>query len=62
MDNNLNKALAELLVGIGAITEMWMVTYKAFLAQGMDKDEALQHTTAMTKLMMELGRQSKEEE
>ena len=48
----MNEKLKEFLMGIGAMTELWMVTYNNFRKQGLGHTEALEHTTAFTKTLM----------
>lgn len=48
----MNEKLKEFLLGIGAMTEMWMITYNNFRKQGLSHSDALEHTTAFTKTLM----------
>ena len=48
----MNEKLKEFLMGVGAMTELWMVTYNNFRKQGLGHTEALEHTTAFTKTLM----------
>ena len=48
-----NEQVNELIKGIGLITELWMITYKNFLAQGLSTEEATMQTKAFMAIMME---------
>lgn len=48
----MNEKLKEFLVGIGALTELWMITYNNFRKQGLSHSEALEHTGAFTKSIL----------
>lgn len=48
----MNGTLKDFLLGLGALTEMWMITYNNFRNQGLGHAEAIEHTTAFTKVML----------
>ena len=52
MSDSINKKLTELINGMGALTEMWLITYKLFIDQGLDKVEALDHTRALVQAIL----------
>lgn len=45
----MNEKLKEFLVGIGAMTELWMITYNSFKNQGLSHSDSLEHTGAFMK-------------
>ena len=49
----MNEKIMELIKGIGALTEMWIITYKGFTSQGVSREEALMHTREFMKVMCE---------
>ena len=48
----MNNKLTEFIKGIGALTEMWTVTYQGFVKQGYSPTDALTHTREFTAAMM----------
>lgn len=50
--NTMNEQLMNLINGLGAVTEMWMVIFANFKAQNMDDDDAIKHTKAMMEVLM----------
>ena len=48
-----NEKVNELIKGIGLITELWMITYKNFVAQGLSAKEATMQTKEFMAIMME---------
>ena len=51
--NNIgNDELKKFLVAIGSLTEIWMFTYQNFMKQGLNKDDALEHTQAFMAVYM----------
>lgn len=48
-----NEKVNELIKGIGLITELWMIAYKNFVAQGLSTEEATMQTKAFMTIMME---------
>lgn len=48
----MNNKFQELVNGLGALTEIWTLTYKNFCNLGFNQEEALTHTMAFTKVMM----------
>lgn len=51
----MNPKVEELLTAIGALGELWGVTYNNFVKQGFNKADALAHTKAfMSALMHEI--------
>ena len=49
----MNEKVQQLLTGIGALVELWGVIYKGFIGQGLDKREAIDHTAAFMKMIVE---------
>ena len=47
-----NEQIDQLIQGIGIMTELWAITYKNFLKQGMDADDAVIHTKALMSIMI----------
>lgn len=41
-----NKKLKEFITAVGAISEVWAITYKSFISQGLSKDDAILNTQA----------------
>ena len=51
--NNIeNDDLKKFLVSLGSLTEIWMFTYQNFMKQGLNKDDALEHTQAFMAVFM----------
>lgn len=48
----MNEKLMNLINGLGAFTEMWMVIFANFKNQDMDDDLAIKHTKAMMEVLM----------
>ena len=44
----MNDNLKEFIKGMGALTEMWTVTYRGFINQGYSVSDALTHTREFT--------------
>lgn len=49
----MNEKVQQLLTGIGALIELWGVVYNGFLGRGFDKKEAIDHTAAFMKMIVE---------
>ena len=49
----MNEKVQQLLTGIGALIELWGVVYNGFLSRGFSKKEAIDHTAAFMKLIMD---------
>jgi hypothetical protein len=47
-----NEQVNELIKGIGLITELWMITYKAFESQGLSNEDATMQTKALMSIMV----------
>lgn len=59
----MNNKLEEFIKGMGALTEIWTVTYRGFLNQGYSVSDALIHTREFTAaLMTSLMGQGKKED
>ena len=43
----MNEKTLKLITSIGAMTEIWMVIYQAFLSRGMSQEEAIIHTKGL---------------
>ena len=41
-----NKKLKEFITAVGAISEVWGITYKSFLGQGFTEEQAMVNTQA----------------
>lgn len=48
-----NSALTELMKGIGLLTELWIIAYRGFTAQGLGEAEAMMHTKGFMAAMIE---------
>lgn len=53
----MNEKLKEFLLGMGVLTELWVVTYNNFRKQGLSHSEALDHTSAFMKTVMEYAKE-----
>ena len=51
MDNPLGT-LNEFIQGMGALCEIWMLTYSSFKKQNLNDAEAMEHTKAFMSVMM----------
>lgn len=47
-----NDQVNQIIAGLGAITELWTITYNGFKKQGFTDDAALDHTKAFMSIMM----------
>lgn len=47
-----NDKLNELLQGLGAMSEFWIITYESFKKHGLSDSEALTHTQAFMSIML----------
>lgn len=47
-----NSKLTEFINAIGALTEIWTVSYRGFITQGYSASEALIHTREFTAALM----------
>lgn len=50
--NSMNEKLTNLINGLGAFTEMWMVIFANFKAQNMDEEAAIKHTKALMEALL----------
>lgn len=48
-----NEQVNQLIQGIGAMTELWMITYQGFKRQGLNDEDSVMHTKAIMSIMME---------
>lgn len=48
-----NNTLTELMRGIGMLTELWTITYRGFVAQGLSEAEAMTHTKGFMASMID---------
>lgn len=48
-----NSALTELMKGIGLLTELWIIAYQGFTAQGLGEAEAMMHTKGFMAAMID---------
>lgn len=59
------KQIREVILAIGAMTEMWSVAYNNFLKQGYSPEDARLHTESLMRVVMTMNggsRQQKGEE
>lgn len=47
-----NDQVNEIIQGIGAMSELWMITFRQFKKYNMSDDEALQHTKAFMSIIV----------
>ena len=47
-----NDEVKNIIQGLGAITEMWIIVYSNFKKQGLNDETALVHTKALMSSMM----------
>lgn len=47
-----NDQVNQIIQGLGAITEMWMIVYNNFKQQGLNDEVALAHTKALMSVAM----------
>ena len=43
----MNEKTLKFITSIGAMTEIWMVIYQAFISRGMSQEEAIIHTKGL---------------
>ena len=48
-----NSALTELMKGIGLLTELWIIAYRGFTAQGLSEAKAMMHTRSFMEAMID---------
>lgn len=48
-----NSALTELMKGIGILTELWIIAYRGFTAQGLSEAKAMMHTRGFMEAMID---------
>lgn len=48
----MNEQVKELIAAVGALGELWGITYTGFLKQGMNKTEARAHTKDFMSCLM----------
>ena len=48
-----NDMVNQLILGIGAMAEIWTVTFKSFINQGLTEPEAMEHTKALMSVILE---------
>ena len=48
----MNEKVLEFIQGLGALTEIWLVTYTNFKKQNLSDAEAFAHTREFMKVMM----------
>ena len=46
-----NDAVNQLIQGIGVMAELWTITFKSFISQGLKVSEAMEHTKAFMSVM-----------
>lgn len=47
-----NEQINQIIQGLGALSEMWVIVYKNFKDQGFNDDLAINHTKALMSVMM----------
>lgn len=48
----MNEKVLEFIQGLGALTEIWLLTYNNFKKLGLNDAEAFTHTKEFTKVLM----------
>ena len=48
-----NDMVNQLILGIGAMAEIWTVAFNSFINQGFTAPEAMEHTTALMSVILE---------
>ena len=48
-----NDQVKQLIQGIGLMTELWMITYQGFKAQGLNDADAATHTKAFMSVIID---------
>lgn len=48
--------LDNFITSLGAMTEMWMITYEGFLRQGLTPDDAMKHTKELIDVVLKSAR------
>ena len=48
----MNEQLKAFINGVGAICEMWMITYNGFIKQGLAHNDAMMHTQGLMKVLI----------
>ena len=48
-----NDAVNQLIQGIGVMAELWTITFKSFINQGLKVSEAMEHTKAFMSVIIE---------
>lgn len=51
----MNEELNMFIKSLGALSEVWAITYKNFLRQGFDEETALIHTQAFVAMILSAG-------
>lgn len=60
--NNPTNMVNELIKGIGALSELWIITYTSFKNLKLSDDDALEHTKAFMSVMLRDALNQKKEE
>ena len=55
----MNEKIQEFIRGVGALTELWLITYNMFVQQGCDKASALLHTKGLVSTILTVGSDNK---
>lgn len=48
----MNEQVQQFLLGVGALTEMWIISYRGFIQQGLSDKEALEHTREFMRVVI----------
>ena len=56
----MNEQVQQLLLAVGACSELWLVTYKNFLNQGLAHKDAMEHTSEFMKVLIKTMMEHKE--
>lgn len=49
---DMKKQLSEFINAVGAITEIWGISYKSFIGQGLTEEQAIANTQAFVQTLM----------
>lgn len=48
----MDEKVKQIIMAVGALSELWTVTYRGFIGQGFNHKEALEHTGAFMKVLI----------
>lgn len=48
----MDEKVKQIIMAVGALSELWTVTYRGFIGQGFSHKDALEHTSAFMKVFI----------